>query len=470
MLKTEARLAIFALAAVVAIRFLSLGFFGLSDPSEGRFASVSLHMLHSGDWLIPKINYGKGWEDYLAKPPLHIWLTALSFKLFGANETAARLPGFLSYILTGLLVYLIGRRVSPAVGLGAALLYLSVLGGFFIGASATTDPLLTLLYTASVFFLRSSDGSPFRRALFPLLGFSCLGLSVLTKGPLVPVLAAFGFVIYLVLSRDLSPLRTRLAFRSAAFLLFGAAIILLIAAPWYLTVEGLRPGFLRYYLFEENLNRYLSSSASVRYGSLKRYPYGSILLFSLLASFPWIVYFRGAAANLKTLSGSERAPLRFFMAFALSPILFFAFARNILPTYALPGLPWLCLLLALGLKSETFSRLTRLSVTASVMYAAILFYAGYARHVTFSGKNIASDLEERLLESGSGPVKFFSGPTNSLRFYMDAGYFSKVFSELPIAKTPGELIFAEKLDWPKVPEGYEELKRYKKWKVFRWGR
>ncbi len=71
--------------------FLPLGGAGLMDPDEGRYAEMpgrcwSSRLAHSPPESFP----------YLEKPPLVYWLTALSFKVLGPSELAARLPSALS--------------------------------------------------------------------------------------------------------------------------------------------------------------------------------------------------------------------------------------------------------------------------------------------------------------------------------------------------------------------------------------
>ena len=49
-------------------------------------------MAELGDWVTPW--HGEG-QPFWGKPPLSFWLTATSFRLFGINGFAARLPHFL---------------------------------------------------------------------------------------------------------------------------------------------------------------------------------------------------------------------------------------------------------------------------------------------------------------------------------------------------------------------------------------
>src|SRR5512138_2974621 len=98
--------------------FLLLGRLPLLEPDEGRYAEIPREMLESGDFITPHLNYVK----YFEKPPLHYWLNALSFSLFGQNEFAARFPGTLAGLLTVLFTYWLGRQLfERRVGLLAAI-------------------------------------------------------------------------------------------------------------------------------------------------------------------------------------------------------------------------------------------------------------------------------------------------------------------------------------------------------------
>lgn len=73
---------------------------------EPRRAIVTIEMMESGDFIAPQI-YA---EPYYNKPPLYNWVLAGSFSIFGTSEWALRLPGVLSFLMIGFLLYRFCRK------------------------------------------------------------------------------------------------------------------------------------------------------------------------------------------------------------------------------------------------------------------------------------------------------------------------------------------------------------------------
>ncbi|MBQ1656248.1 MAG: glycosyltransferase family 39 protein, partial [Bacteroidales bacterium] len=76
----------------------------LFDWDEINFAESAREMILTGDWFNVQINFESFWE----KPPLFIWMQALSMKVFGIGEFAARFPNAVMGIITLLTLFHIG--------------------------------------------------------------------------------------------------------------------------------------------------------------------------------------------------------------------------------------------------------------------------------------------------------------------------------------------------------------------------
>src|SRR5450631_4081606 len=66
----------------------------LMDDVDAVQAQIARNMLASGDWVTARIDG----IAYLEKAPLIYWLMAISFKIFGAHDWAARIPVALSAV------------------------------------------------------------------------------------------------------------------------------------------------------------------------------------------------------------------------------------------------------------------------------------------------------------------------------------------------------------------------------------
>src|ERR1700730_16857534 len=152
-----ARIAWLALifATLYVCYFSHLGAVGFIGPDEPRYAWIARAMAETADWLPPCL-YGKPWFE---KPPLYYWGAALSFKLFGVSEAAARLPSAVSALLATLALAWLALRIYGAETARWLLLLLPTTAGMigFSHAPATDMPcsaMLTIAMVAAAVLLR----------------------------------------------------------------------------------------------------------------------------------------------------------------------------------------------------------------------------------------------------------------------------------------------------------------------------
>lgn len=204
-----------------------LGQLHLFDWDEINFAECAREMLVSGDYLRVQIDFSPFWE----KPPLFIWMQALSMHLFGINEFAARFPNAFMGVLTLLTLFYAGRRVAnDRVAFWWVLLYACSWLPHFYFKSGIIDPTFNYFIFLAFFQLHLVRGArdPLRHALFAGLA---LGLAVLTKGPVAALIAMLAFVVFVFLNKGLWGYRVVdlviVAFAACIpfFAWFGAAIL-----------------------------------------------------------------------------------------------------------------------------------------------------------------------------------------------------------------------------------------------------
>lgn len=210
------------LAASLIFYYPFLGAVHLFDWDEINFAEIAREMLISGDYLRPTINFQPFWE----KPPLFIWMQALSMHLFGVNEFAARFPNAVCGTLTLLSLFRMGSRLrNEQFGFWWALAYLGSILPHLYFKSGIIDPWFNLFIFCGIyrFYRYKSETRSLKQ-----IGLSAffIGLAVLTKGP--AALAIFGLCAALVYIFS----RFRQFIRIPALLLWLLVFIVTIGL-WY---------------------------------------------------------------------------------------------------------------------------------------------------------------------------------------------------------------------------------------------
>lgn len=219
--------------------FSGLGGARLFDWDEINFAESAREMLVTGDWFNVRINFELFWE----KPPLFIWMQALSMKVFGIGEFAARFPNALMGVITLVTLFHCGLKTENyRFGLLWAGMYLISLLPFLYFKTGLIDPWFNYFIFLGIYFLsRYSDECKTRWAALSGL---FIGLAVLTKGPVGLLILGLSFVVWLVWRRF------RLQFRWKDVLVFlvmaslaGGLWFIMLAATGHADVIG---DFLEY--------------------------------------------------------------------------------------------------------------------------------------------------------------------------------------------------------------------------------
>jgi 4-amino-4-deoxy-L-arabinose transferase-like glycosyltransferase len=188
---------------VIVASLLFIPFIGnvpLFDWDEINFAECAREMVVSHNYSDVQLYFQPFWE----KPPLFIWLQALSMNVFGVSEFSARFPNALCGVITLLVLYRCGKTLNDyKFGLTWAFVYASTLLPHLFFKSGIIDPWFNLFIFSSVYFLIQHTNNPvgkfgFKTAL--LAGFF-LGLALLTKGPAALILVGLTVVVFFVLSR-----------------------------------------------------------------------------------------------------------------------------------------------------------------------------------------------------------------------------------------------------------------------------
>ncbi|HVA41011.1 MAG TPA: glycosyltransferase family 39 protein [Candidatus Binataceae bacterium] len=323
-------LALLSLAS--AVFFFHLGSYGLWEPDEARYAEIAREMLASRNFIVPHLNY----VAYVEKPPLLYWLGAMWMALLGVNEFAARLTPALAALAGVSMTWFFVRRT---MGRGRALLAGAILTTSTLYAVMaqvlTTDMLLAAAVTVALFalYLHWSEGGR-----WCWLGYAAIAMGLLAKGPVAAAIPILTLAIFLWWQGDLRGAIGR--FHALA----GGAMVMLIAAPWFITIAIREPGFVDFYFIGEHLRRFFEPSYS--HGE----PFYYYLPVLAAGMMPWTLMtpFIAWRSRARTPAG------RFCIVAAAVVIVMFSAASAKLIPYILPAAAPIAVLLADGICSRAF--------------------------------------------------------------------------------------------------------------------
>ena len=120
------------------------------EPDGALYATISKTMVLSGDYINLKVQ-GKDWLD---KPHFPFWIIALSFRLFGMNAFAYKLPAFLFWLSGAYFIFAWTKKLyNVQTARLAVLIYLAVEHLIISNNDVRAEPYLTGLMVAASFFL-----------------------------------------------------------------------------------------------------------------------------------------------------------------------------------------------------------------------------------------------------------------------------------------------------------------------------
>lgn len=327
------------------IRFISLGCYPLADPTEARYAEIARLMVETGNWITPQISRG---IPFWGKPPLSTWASALSMKIFGFNEFAARLPSFLFAFAIIILVWHLASRQR---GKDYALIVITVLFTsflFLISSGAVMTDLAMFMGTtlSMVAFWQAMHTKGSACRIWGYYFFIGMAVGLLAKGPVALVLAGGPIGLWVLWQRKWIPAWHCLPW------IKGLILTMALAMPWYWLAEIKTPGFLQYFIIGEHWQRFMVPGwKGDLYGHAHNKIYGTIWLYWLGSTCPWSLIFFGSLLQkkgrrqfMKHLS-LHNPWISYLFLWAIFPMIFFTMAGNILWTYVLPGLPAFALIM-----------------------------------------------------------------------------------------------------------------------------
>ena len=265
---------IFLLTAIVALCSYFAGLPIDVTRDAGKYATVAKETFQNGNY----INLTVHGDAYDQKPPMMFWLGALGFTVGGISNFWFKLPILLLVFAGFYWAFRLGKSLyNERVGyLAATFLAFSVIYSLYsmdIHADTPLQAFVTLALWQLFEFIKT------RKNKHWILGFSAIGLAMLSKGPIGAAIPAFAVVGHILLKKDY-----RFLFDYRWFL--GIIVAFAVASP---ALIGLMNQFgwagIRFFFWENNVGRITGSYVKAVNDPIF---YVHTLLYVFL---PWVLLF-----------------------------------------------------------------------------------------------------------------------------------------------------------------------------------
>jgi 4-amino-4-deoxy-L-arabinose transferase-like glycosyltransferase len=275
------------LSAIIVVHIIGAYSIPLMDIDAAQYASISREMLERNSFL-QIYDLGK---DYLDKPPMLFWLSALSMKIFGIYDWAYRIP---SLIFLGVALFATFQfaklKYNQTIAYLAVLVLASCQAFFLISHDVRTDTMLMGWVALSIWLIAkwaaSNKWSDFIWAMVAIAG------GMMTKGPIALVVPVLAFAPQWFFEK-----KWTYFFKPIYLLGILVIAVLLIPMSWGLYQQyDLQPGKLinnipiksglRFYYWTQSFGRYTGENY------YREMSYPTFLLENMFWSFlPWIFIF-----------------------------------------------------------------------------------------------------------------------------------------------------------------------------------
>lgn len=333
-----------ALVALVSVLAL---FGGVMEPDSALYASIAKNMVLRNDW----INIYVRGADWLDKPHLTFWLAAASFKVFGINAFAYKLPSFLFGLLGAGYLYKLAKDIySEKTGLISALIFLSSLHILISTFDVRAEVYITTFTLAAIYHYYKAHQSSFWHIVAGSFFAAC---AIMIKGIFVLIPVFGGFIIYWLLTKQFKQL-LKPKWWLATILIF----IFIIPELYTLYIQfDLHPekvvfgktgvSGLKFFFWDSQFGRFFNNGPIKGKGDISFF-----LHTTLWAFLPWSILFYTAVVNLFKKKNRVDLPAESIIIWTSAAITFllFSLSKFQLPHYILIILPQFAIITALYLQ------------------------------------------------------------------------------------------------------------------------
>lgn len=374
-------LILFLIALISAVIFIPfIGNCPLFDWDEVNFAECAREMIVSGNYSHVQLNFRPFWE----KPPLFIWLQALSMNIFGVNEFAARFPNAICSVVSLIILFNIGTKFhSQKFGIVWSLIYASCLLPHLYFKSGLIDPWFNLFIFLSIYnsiqFINNPNGK--KEILNALIAGLFLGAAVLTKGPAAILIVGLTLTAFFIWTKQLK------LFLSKPLIIF-AVTTLFVSASWFI-IEWFKGNQSIITEFIDYQIRLFKTEDSGHSG-----PFIYHFVVLLLGCFPASLIFIASYLNYQTLTPYQKQFRKVLICLFWVVIIIFSFAQTKIVHYSSLCYFPLTFVATIGLV-QNFERL-KFNTVLKIIY----WIVAIAFTIAFTAIGFINVLKPWLLDSG----------------------------------------------------------------------
>ena len=353
----------FLLMVVVALVSYFFGFFVDVTRDAGKYATVAKEIFQNGNY----INLTVHGMPYDQKPPMLFWLGALGFRVGGVSNFWFKFPVFLIILLGFYSTYRLGKSMyNKDTGIIAgSLLFFSLMYSLYSMDVHTDTPLQAFVAFA---LWQLFDFIKTKKSIHCLLGFTGIGLAMLTKGPIGMAIPAFAVGGHILLSKNFQSIKDYRWY-------LGILWAFVVASP---ALIGLFSQFgwdgIAFFFWKNNVGRMTGTYVGSNNTDYLFYLYNLAFLF-----LPWSLLFFGAAfMEFKQLFKNKFKSKEYFTLTGIWVFLIIlSFSRSKLPNYMFIIFPLIAVLVAkwIDIAITQKDRLYRLFFVVQNVVVAFLWVA-----------------------------------------------------------------------------------------------
>lgn len=408
-------------------------FGGIMENDSALYASISKTIALNNDWFNL---YVRG-NDWLDKPHLTFWLSALSFKIFGINAFAFKLPSYLFGLLGAFYTYKFGKLLyNEKIGLTSALIFLSSLHVIVSTFDVRAEIYICTFTLAAIYHYYRAHQASFWHIVLGSLFAAC---AIMIKGIFVLIPIFLGFVSYWIFTKQYHQLsKPKWYLAIVLVLLFITPELYSLYVQFDLHPEKLVFGKtevsgLKFFFWDSQFGRFFNTGPIKGSGDISFF-----LHTTLWAFLPWSILFYAAVANLFKKGVSAKLPkaTMIIWASAFFTFLLFSFSKFQLPHYIIIIFPQFAIITAVYLQSLTVKGQKVFSIIQnSIFVIIVLLLAGLAVYFNVDNKYISIAMLFVIL---------------ALAFVLFKGYFQEKIIARSVFASVALMVFLSVFFYPSV--------------------